>query len=690
MGGEVFRTGQARCGVTADQTDQPNDPPNPSMKEPVGVDSEQEEEEEDDDLQLARTHSHVPTPEQQESNHVRHHHADAGTVIPIPPQPGPAVQETSFAPDVSSEPRLAVLEHEPISDDPNTGPESGSHRVAAATASNYGTTNSTVNNNNGMMSTHHQENGRNQTASNKPSPARSIPPDLLRGLLMILMALDHNVMTLRSWPHATAIDGETDDGHPVEKWNSGLAYVIRTLTHLCAPGFMFLLGMGVVYFGRSRTQLGWSAGRMIWHFGIRGVILTLLSVLLGLGLSRGRVWFLNIVLVALGVDYFLVGVGWVVLRWTEALVARMVLGVLKLWGGAEKKIDEEEQPLLLPPSTTGDDSRVVHEDEGLIESIAPDRSIIRASDISWHLHNVVLLGLAVLTIWWNIWLSPTGGGCFEQQQQHSGAELDIATTSVSYSLGSRDGLGEGGWTPPESILWFRFWFYPVQTSRVMSGFPPLAWISFAILGLLYGRIILARSWSATAITAGNLVASMVFLSVFVATRLLHVGNLSEGCLHMPEHHTSSPAVGPDRHNQYLASPASFFYLIKYPPDVAFWSFAMGINLLLLALFSIIPPGIATRGPGRVLLVYGTSALFFYVIHIPLLGLIAETVFIPWLGHEMDFDDVMSGGGKKAVGVDNLWAFWGNWVIVLALLYPACRWYGLFKKRRGVDSIWRFF
>ncbi len=46
----------------------------------------------------------------------------------------------------------------------------------------------------------------------------------------------------------------------------------------------------------------------------------------------------------------------------------------------------------------------------------------------------------------------------------------------------------------------------------------------------------------------------------VATRLLHVGNLSEGCLRMAEH-----LAHPGR-NQYLASIKSFFYITKVCPD----------------------------------------------------------------------------------------------------------------------------
>ncbi|KAK0632699.1 hypothetical protein B0T14DRAFT_533074 [Immersiella caudata] len=440
--------------------------------------------------------------------------------IEVPPQPGPAVQETAFAADTSA--TLTVLEHEPLPDEiapPTTTPASA---------------------------------------------ARALAPDILRGLYMVLMALDHNGMALHSWPHGTAIDGEFDST-PVHKWNRPLAATIRTLTHLCAPGFTFLLGMGVAYFGRSRTNLGWSAGQMMRHFVVRAVVLTMITEVIGLTMTGGKVWFFNIVLFALAVDYLLAGLLWMSVARTERGLGYLLLRVLP-----QKGEDERREPLL----------REGGGEDGL--DVAPDRAIIRAADVSWHAHNALLFGLAVVTIWWNIWLSPTGGYCGVEPR----------------------------WEKPESD-WIQIWFWPVGgviSDRVVSGFPPMAWLSFAILGLLYGRIVLARSWSTRAINAGNAAVGAAFFSVFVLTRLLHFGNLSEGCLHMPEH------LAHPEGNQYLQSAASFFYLIKYPPDVAFWSLTMAVNFFLLALFGSIPPRVASQ-VFHVLLVYGTSALFFYVAHI---------------------------------------------------------------------------
>lgn len=477
------------------------------------------------------------------------------------------------------------------------------------------------------------------TASAGSTTARALAPDLLRGLLMVLMALDHNTYALNPWQHETAVDGEIDSGDPVHRWNRSVAYVIRSLTHLCAAGFTFLLGMGIVYFGRSRRAQGWSSGRMAWHFLTRALVLTLICVPLGLVLSLGRVWFMNIVLFALAVDYLLAGLLWLLISSTEESLAFALLKVLP-----DAKKDDASEPLLA--NRSGE------------EDIAPDRKIIRASDISWHLHNVMLLALAVVTIWWNLWLSPTGGHCKSPEPTQSPA-------LAMY--------------PPRSN-WFRMWFYPFFAGGFVSAYPPLAWVSFAILGLLYGRVVLARPWTKTVLAVGNSMAALSFLLLFVLTRVLQFGNLSKDCLHMPEHEASPNA------NPYLLSWMSFFYLVKYPPDIAFWSYGIGFSILLLALFGTLPTVIATTVLNP-LLVYGNSALFFYITHLALI-LATRMIWLPRFGREKRWTDPQTG--DHVVGIDSQWVYWVNWVLVLAVLYPLCRGYGAFKKRKGSDSLWRFF
>ncbi|KAK2009771.1 hypothetical protein LZ32DRAFT_608175 [Colletotrichum eremochloae] len=468
-----------------------------------------------------------------------------------------------------------------------------------------------------------------------PPSTRALAPDLLRGLLMAFMAMDHNVIGLNAWPHSTSATGMESDATPVGRWNRPVGYAIRTLSHLCAPGFTFLLGMGVVYFGRSRVRLGWSPARMARHFAVRAAVLTLVSSAMGLAMTQGQLWFLNMVLVALAVDYLLVGLLWLAIAKTEpALASALDRFVLVVVGG--RGHGRERTPLLV--QQTGHPSA---------------KASPRAQSISWHAHNAVLLALAFVTIWWNIWLSPTHGVCTSSSSSSSSTANDF----------------------------WRFWFYEVDSPHVKSGFPPLAWLSFAVLGLLYGRVVLARPLRPTTLAAGNVAAGVVFAVLFVLTRLLRVGNLSEGCLRTPD----QAAAGGG--NPYLASAASFFYVVKYPPDVAFFAYTLAATFFLLAALGAVPPRFATRYLG-VLLAFGTSALFFYVVHLVVLFALAILVTIPLFGHENDRPPVIPG--QPAVGVDSVLVYWANWALVMAIMYPLCRWYSAFKKTTSADSVWRFF
>lgn len=537
--------------------------------------------------------------------------------------PDAAVQETSFEDDTPTRQNDDAAARPPPK--APKGQRSGPIEAAASYGSNAGPSHYGHNHDPGQPS---------HFTGPTRSTTRALGPDLLRGLVMALMALDHNSIISTRSP-STVLDsggGERDTGVTLHTWSPAGSYAIRLLVHLCAPGFVFLFGMGIVYFGQSRRALGWSASRMVWHLFTRAVVLTVVTVLLGLVLTLGRVWFFNAVLFAVAVDYLLAGLLWLVMVRTEEMMAFWLLRVLP-----DSKKDDAREPLLA--------------DRRGEEGIAPDRKIMRAADISWHVHNTVLLILAVVTIWWNIWLSPTGGQC--------------NPTAVTSALPASN--------------WSRIWFHVVLNEHIYSLYPPLAWLSFALLGLLYGRIAIARTWTRTTLSLGNMVAGLAFLLVFVLTRVLHLGNLSEHCLRMPEHRAH-----PDS-NQYLASPQSFFYLVAYPPDVAFWAYGTGSNLMLLGILGGLPTAVA----GTVLqplVAYGTSPLFFYTTHLLLLGASRLFWFSVW-GLPIE-KDPWAGNDRR--GVDSEWVFWLNWVVILVIMYPLCRWYGAFKRTKAPNSLWRFF
>ena len=482
-------------------------------------------------------------------------------------------------------------------------------------------------------------------------PTRVLAPDLLRGLLMVIMAFDHVSVMLRTWEHGTGRVSEAD-GQVVREWNFRTAYVIRSLTHLCGAGFTFLLGMGVVYLGRSRSRLGWSAGRLARYFALRGVALTIVTVVMGFVMTLGQLWFMNAILFALAVDYVLAGLLWLAVNKTEALLARAFAQVVKRWDDRPQSDtdtdDEDRTPLL--------------REAPVVDSPA---------NWSWTIHNYLLLGLSLVTIWWNIWLAENGGRCDAQSASASAAATPIA---YSFGAGSRS-------TPSVSNPVLRIWFWLIMLpeGHIMSNFPPMAWLSFAIMGIVYGRILLARPWSRPALVLGHSAAAVAFLLLFVLTRVLQFGNLSVDCLQTPDQ------LRHPHRNQYLASAASFFYIVKYTPDVAYMALTMGGNMALLAAFTAIPPRVGKRL--TLLLDLGTSALFFYVVHMGVL-MVASIPLLALFGEDTGVENPMRPGDTFAI--TSLWVYFAVWVGVVMILWPLCRWYSRFKSTKSADSLWRFF
>jgi uncharacterized membrane protein len=103
---------------------------------------------------------------------------------------------------------------------------------------------------------------------------RLIPLDALRGLIIVLMALDHaNIFVAQKHSSGEYWGGD----FPV--YHDSLAFLTRLVTHLAAPGFFFLMGAGMVLMANARRKQGQGYQDILPHFWIRGLVLIALQVL---------------------------------------------------------------------------------------------------------------------------------------------------------------------------------------------------------------------------------------------------------------------------------------------------------------------------------------------------------------------------------------------------------------------------
>jgi uncharacterized membrane protein len=210
----------------------------------------------------------------------------------------------------------------------------------------------------------------------------------------------------------------------------------------------------------------------------------------------------------------------------------------------------------------------------------------------------------------------------------------------------------GAWAPLWSVLHV---FGPIPHAFV--AYPLIPWIAVMSLGFCIGSLFeLEREqrvhrfmWLGTA----SLVA-------FVVLRAPNVyGDPSDWTLQ----------------STTLNTLLSFVSVQKYPPSLHYLLITLGVGLLLLAAFE------SARGKvSEVLRTFGRVPLFFYVLHVALAHLAAGIVgYATGFGSALLTADFMQ--------VPQQWGFslpvvYLVWMLVVATLYPACRWFAAVKRRRS--------
>ncbi len=121
--------------------------------------------------------------------------------------------------------------------------------------------------------------------------------------------------------------------------------------------------------------------------------------------------------------------------------------------------------------------------------------------------------------------------------------------------------------------------------------------------------------------------------------------------------------------------ASFLNATKYPPSLIYLLMTIGPAILTLYLFEKVKGSVADF-----LIVFGRVPMFYYVLHLYLIHLFSvllglyqgyslSEMMMPFFMYPQDF----------GFGLPVSYALW---IIVVAILYPLCRWYMNLKKRKS--------
>ncbi|PWS28753.1 hypothetical protein DHW03_02615 [Pedobacter yonginense] len=110
------------------------------------------------------------------------------------------------------------------------------------------------------------------TSVTEQGSKRILSIDVLRGLVMLIMALDHT----RDFFHIEAMTG--DPLNP--DTTTGMLYFTRFITHFCAPTFVFLSGLSAYLSAQNKTPA--QASKFLFKRGIWLIVVEIVLITLGI------------------------------------------------------------------------------------------------------------------------------------------------------------------------------------------------------------------------------------------------------------------------------------------------------------------------------------------------------------------------------------------------------------------------
>jgi uncharacterized membrane protein len=128
---------------------------------------------------------------------------------------------------------------------------------------------------------------------------------------------------------------------------------------------------------------------------------------------------------------------------------------------------------------------------------------------------------------------------------------------------------------------------------------------------------------------------------------------------------------------------SFFNTLKYPPSLDYLLMTLGPSLTLLGLLD---KAKAERGLSPILMVFGRVPLFYYVIHLYLIHILAILVALAFHQPVLHGSVIADFATKPAGYGHGLPFIYSIWILAVAILYLPCLWFMKFRSRHR-DWTW---
>jgi uncharacterized membrane protein len=217
--------------------------------------------------------------------------------------------------------------------------------------------------------------------------------------------------------------------------------------------------------------------------------------------------------------------------------------------------------------------------------------------------------------------------------------------------------------PLWSILHVPNVVYQGPSHTIFALYPLIPWVGVTAAGFALGQI---YAWPAERRRTFLLRLGLALVAAFIVIRAINI-------------YGDPVPWSPQR--SVVFTVLSFLNTTKYPPSLLFLLMTLGPAMLFLR-------AVDGQSPAwlRPALTVGKVPMFYYLLHVPLMHLIAVAVCYLRYGHAywlFQSNDLSEFPTAKPPGWNYpLPIVYLVWIAVVVLLYPLCRWFAQLKQRRG--------